>query len=185
MIVLNLSVLPCIEARRERFVPQLLISSAMLLSIENASRENEITHAVGFPKFSSPDGHVVELASHWSNHTESIESTYSKRRKRRIEQDEEASYSSTTCMTPKRSTVVQERTSKKFRGSSICQHGRQRSLCKECGGSSICEHSRIRSTCKECGGSSICEHSRVRSRCKECGGSSICEHSRRDRKSVV
>ena len=45
-------------------------------------------------------------------------------------------------------------------------------------GSSMCEHSRIRSECKECGGSQICEHSRRRSRCKECGGSYICEHSR-------
>ena len=172
MIVFNLSVLPCIEAQRKRFVP-LVISSAMLLSIENTSRENEITHALGSSKFLSPDGHVVELASHWSNHivevvnasdyAESIETTYSKRRKRLIEPDEETSNSSTTCMTPERSTVVQERTSKKFKESSICQHGRQRSRCKECGGSSICEHSRVRSKCKECGGSSICNHSRVRS----------------------
>jgi hypothetical protein len=32
----------------------------------------------------------------------------------------------------------------------------------------ICEHGRVRSKCKECGGGSICEHGRVRSRCKEC-----------------
>ena len=64
-------------------------------------------------------------------------------------------------------------------GGGICQHGRRRSVCKECGGSSICEHGRRRSVCKECGGSSICEHGRRRSRCKECGGSSICEHGRR------
>jgi len=31
-----------------------------------------------------------------------------------------------------------------------CEHGRQRSKCKECGGSSICEHGRQRSRCKEC-----------------------------------
>ena len=61
-------------------------------------------------------------------------------------------------------------------------------LCKECGGSAICEHGRVRSTCKDCGGhqsgdlrarssalvyarsggSQICEHGRRRSRCKEC-----------------
>ena len=35
----------------------------------------------------------------------------------------------------------------------ICEHGRQRSRCKECGGSSICEHGRQRRKCKECGGS--------------------------------
>ena len=60
-----------------------------------------------------------------------------------------------------------------------CEHGRQRSRCKECGGAGICEHGRLRSTCKECGGSQICEHGRQRSQCKECGGSSICEHGRR------
>ena len=50
----------------------------------------------------------------------------------------------------------------------ICEHGRQRSQCKECGGSEICEHGRRRSECKECGGSQICEHGRHRSKCKEC-----------------
>jgi hypothetical protein len=39
-----------------------------------------------------------------------------------------------------------------------CQHGRQRSQCKECGGGSICPHQRRRSQCKECGGGSICPH---------------------------
>jgi hypothetical protein len=63
-------------------------------------------------------------------------------------------------------------------GSSICEHNKVRSQCKECGGSQICEHNRVRSKCKECGGSQICEHNRVRSKCKECGGSQICEHNR-------
>ena len=31
----------------------------------------------------------------------------------------------------------------------ICEHGRERNLCKECGGASICEHGRRRSECKE------------------------------------
>ena len=60
-----------------------------------------------------------------------------------------------------------------------CEHGRQRSQCKDCGGASICEHGRIRCTCKDCGGSQICEHGRIRSQCVECGGASICEHGRR------
>ena len=59
-----------------------------------------------------------------------------------------------------------------------CEHGRQRSRCKDCGGSGICEHGRVRSKCKDCGGSSICEHGRQRSTCKDCGGSGICEHGR-------
>ena len=33
-----------------------------------------------------------------------------------------------------------------------CEHGRQHSVCKECGGNGICEHGRVRSACKECGG---------------------------------
>ena len=61
---------------------------------------------------------------------------------------------------------------------SKCEHGRQKSQCKECGGSGICEHGRIKSTCKECGGASICEHGRRKSHCKECGGSAYCEHGR-------
>ena len=61
---------------------------------------------------------------------------------------------------------------------SACPHGRQRSVCKECGGASICEHGRRRSQCKECGGGAFCKHGRRRSTCKECGGSGICEHGR-------
>ena len=37
-------------------------------------------------------------------------------------------------------------------GHKKCEHGRRRSVCKECGGSGICEHGRQRSQCKECGG---------------------------------
>ena len=31
-----------------------------------------------------------------------------------------------------------------------CEHGRQKSRCKECGGSGLCEHGRQKSQCKEC-----------------------------------
>ena len=62
--------------------------------------------------------------------------------------------------------------------SSICQHQRERSRCKECGGARICQHQRVRSQCKECGGASICQHQCQRSTCKECGGASICQHQR-------
>ena len=51
-----------------------------------------------------------------------------------------------------------------------CPHGRERSLCKDCGGSGLCEHGRQRSRCKECGGAGVCEHGRRRRYCKECGG---------------
>jgi hypothetical protein len=67
---------------------------------------------------------------------------------------------------------------KECRGSSICPHGKVRSRCKECGGAEICAHGRQRSHCKECGGSQICPHGRVRNVCKECDGSSICPHGR-------
>jgi len=60
-----------------------------------------------------------------------------------------------------------------------CEHGRQKTQCKDCGGSQICEHNRIKSQCKDCGGSSICEHGKRKSQCKDCGGSQICEHGKR------
>ena len=44
-------------------------------------------------------------------------------------------------------------------------------------GSSICEHNRKSSKCKECLGSSICKHDRQISQCKECLGSGICPHT--------
>jgi hypothetical protein len=59
-----------------------------------------------------------------------------------------------------------------------CEHGRQRSRCKECGGAGLCEHGRVRSECKECGGASVCEHGKRRRECKECGGAGVCEHGR-------
>ena len=66
-----------------------------------------------------------------------------------------------------------------MRKTAICEHGRRRCRCKECGGSEICEHGRNRRFCKQCGGSGICEHGKRRERCKECGGSQICEHGKR------
>ena len=63
-------------------------------------------------------------------------------------------------------------------GTQICPHSRLKYQCKECGGSQICPHNRRKSRCKECGGSQICPHNRRKSRCKECGGSQICSHSR-------
>ena len=62
-------------------------------------------------------------------------------------------------------------------GSSFCEHGKQKYRCKECGGSSFCEHGKRKSSCKECGGS-LCEHGKPKYRCKECGGSSFCEHGK-------
>jgi len=60
-----------------------------------------------------------------------------------------------------------------------CEHGRNKSTCKECGGGSICEHGKLKHRCVECGGGSICEHGRRKDHCVECGGASICEHGRR------
>ena len=61
-------------------------------------------------------------------------------------------------------------------GKKKCEHGRQRSKCKDCGSSGICVLALLRAragaghNCKDCGGSGICEHGRQRSRCKDCGG---------------
>jgi len=59
-----------------------------------------------------------------------------------------------------------------------CEHGRQKSQCKECGGRGICQHGRIRATCKPCGGSQVCQHGRQKPQCKPCGGKRICQHQR-------
>ena len=58
-----------------------------------------------------------------------------------------------------------------------CEHGKQKSRCKECGGNNICEHGKFKSYCKECSGSQICPHNRQKSHCKECGGSALCKSS--------
>jgi hypothetical protein len=63
----------------------------------------------------------------------------------------------------------------------ICEHGRQRSRCKECDGSGVCEHRKLRHYCKICCGSGICAHGRRKSDCKHCRGSSICEHGKQKR----
>ena len=66
-----------------------------------------------------------------------------------------------------------------------CEHGKQKSRCKECGGGGLCEHNKIKSICKECGGSSLCEHNKIKSICKDCGGSSFCLHGKRKRVCIV
>ena len=60
----------------------------------------------------------------------------------------------------------------------LCEHGKYKYQCKECGGSQICPQNRLKYQCKECGGSQICPHGKRKSRCKECGGSQICPHNR-------
>jgi len=57
-----------------------------------------------------------------------------------------------------------------------CEHGRQKSICVDCGGVGICEHKRQKTTCIECGGSQVCQHKRQKTTCIECGGSQICQH---------
>ena len=63
-------------------------------------------------------------------------------------------------------------------GSQICSHNMLKAQCKECGGSQICPHGKRKSSCKECGGSQICPHGKLKYQCKECGGSQICPHDR-------
>ena len=54
-------------------------------------------------------------------------------------------------------------------GASICEHGRRRSQCKDCGGASICKHGRRRSTCTECVHITI-----PSSLCQACGSKTVC-----------
>lgn len=67
---------------------------------------------------------------------------------------------------------------KKSRLNKLCNHGKSKNHCKDCGGSSICVHNIQRNRCVKCDGKSICEHKRLRYRCKECNGISICIHNR-------
>ncbi len=57
----------------------------------------------------------------------------------------------------------------------MCEHKRQKNICKECEGNAVCEHNNIKYTCKECNGASLCHHGRRRSTCILCGGGSVCE----------
>ena len=78
----------------------------------------------------------------------------------------------------KRCEVCCKKSREYVRNKNRCEHGREKSKCKDCGGVSVCCHGRIKSQCKDCGGGSICSHNRQKSRCKDCGGSQICPHNR-------
>ena len=53
-------------------------------------------------------------------------------------------------------------------GVDLCEHGKRRAQCRECGGSQICTHGKQRAFCRECGGSQICTHGKQRAQCREC-----------------
>ena len=59
-----------------------------------------------------------------------------------------------------------------------CEHGKKKSICRECGGSSFCEHNKRKAHCLDCGGSALCKHNKLKSRCRECGGSAFCKHNK-------
>jgi hypothetical protein len=59
----------------------------------------------------------------------------------------------------------------------LCEHGKNKNTCKECGTIKLCEHGKSKYTCKECG-KYFCEHGKRKSKCVECGGSEICVHKR-------
>ena len=62
----------------------------------------------------------------------------------------------------------------------LCEHGRQKCRCKDCGGKSICEHGRRGNECSLCpNASQICEHGTRQVRCILCGGNYVCEHNKR------
>ncbi len=60
-----------------------------------------------------------------------------------------------------------------------CEHGKQKSRCRDCGGSSFCEHGKLKSKCRDCGGSETCEHGKQKSQCRDCGGSLFCKHGKK------
>ena len=62
-------------------------------------------------------------------------------------------------------------------GRKKCEHGRQRSKCKDCGGSGICEHGRVRSQCKDCGGGGTGASTGGSAASARTAGSGVCEHT--------
>ena len=50
----------------------------------------------------------------------------------------------------------------------LCEHGRNKSRCKDCDGVSLCKHGREKYYCKLCKGNGICEHNKYRRHCKFC-----------------
>lgn len=62
-------------------------------------------------------------------------------------------------------------------GQAYCEHGKHKTICKDCGGGGICEHGKRKVICKDCSGTGICEHGKQKARCKECGGSQLCKAS--------
>jgi len=61
-----------------------------------------------------------------------------------------------------------------------CPHGKQKSMCKDCGGVGVCVHGKRKQVCKECNGSGFCTHGKLKYRCKDCGGGAICIHGQRN-----
>ncbi len=61
---------------------------------------------------------------------------------------------------------------------SMCEHNKKHSRCKECIGLYICQHKKFKIQCKECGGSFICPHNREKNKCRECSGSAFCPHDK-------
>jgi hypothetical protein len=53
-----------------------------------------------------------------------------------------------------------------------CQHGRQKSQCKDCGGKGRCLHGRRKDRCKDCG-TGYCVHRRRKGRCNDCSAEAI------------
>lgn len=64
-------------------------------------------------------------------------------------------------------------------GRAFCIHGRRKAQCRECGGRAFCEHNRRKAGCRACGSSAFCEHGRQKSQCRDCGGRAFCEHGQR------
>ena len=56
----------------------------------------------------------------------------------------------------------------KLSSNKLCEHGKRKGVCVDCGGSEICEHKRLRYNCIECKGTGVCEHSKLSRFCEIC-----------------
>ena len=74
-------------------------------------------------------------------------------------------------------------------GGFVCEHGREKAVCKQCIGHETCPHGTSRVKCKTCSvwRKSLCPHGRQSYFCRDCaaegiGGKGICEHNKEERR---
>jgi hypothetical protein len=113
-----------------------------------------------------------------------------------VKLDGRAAASSTTNKRPRAGAAGAraKRPRAKLGKNKMCEHGRRKTRCRDCGGGSMCvcfllrAQSRVCSSCTPvgvwfrraavAGTGHRCDHGRIRTACVDCSGGAICEHKR-------